>query len=547
MAAKQVGFGMEVRQQMLEGVNLLADAVEVTLGPKGKTVLIEKSFGSPLATKDGVTVAKEVDLADKTRNVAAQMLREVASKTGKVAGDGTTTATVLARAIFREGLKLVSAGHDPMSIKRGIDKSVKAVVEKLAKDTKKINGREEMKQVASISANNDEVIGNLIANAMEKVGREGAITVEEAKGLETSVDVVEGLQFDKGYISPYFVTSQDTMEAVLDRPYILLHEKKISSMKDLLPILEKIAQSGENLLIIAEEVEGEALAALVLNKIRGVLRVAAVKAPAFGDRRKAMLEDIAVLTGGQFVSEDLGVQLEKLTLKDLGRADRVAITKDSCTIIGGQGKKKDIEGRIKQIRVQIEETTSDYDREKLEERLAKLQGGVAVIRVGAATELEMKEKKARIDDALHATRAALEEGVMPGGGVAYLRGQEALKKLDLPEAEQVGVRIVEKALEAPLRSIIRNAGREETVLLDKVKEKKGSFGYNALTDTLEDLLKAGVLDPTKVVRVGLQNATSVAGLMLTTESVIVEKPKKKKKKAGGHAGHAHGGDEDWDM
>jgi len=545
MAAKEIGFGMEARQLMLEGVNMLADAVEVTLGPKGKTVLIEKSFGSPLATKDGVTVAKEIDLAEKTKNIGAQMLREVASKTGKVAGDGTTTATVLARAIFREGLKLVSAGHDPMSIKRGIDKAVAAVAAQLTKETKKIQGRAEIQQVAAISANNDALIGDLVADAMERVGREGAITVEEAKGLETSVEIVEGMQFDKGYISPYFVTSPETMEAVLERPLILLHEKKISSMKDLLPLLEKIAQSGETLLIIAEDVDGEALATLVLNKIRGTLRVAAVKAPAFGDRRKAMLGDIAALTGGQLISEEIGLTLDKATQKDLGRADRIVIDKENCTIIGGHGKKKEIEARIKQIRTQLEDTTSDYDREKLEERLAKLHGGVAVIRVGAATELEMKEKKARIDDALHATRAALEEGVLPGGGVAYLRAQKALAGVAANEEEASGVRIVEKALEAPLRSIIRNAGHEDTVVIDKIKAKTGAFGFNALTEQLEDLMKAGVIDPTKVARVALQNAASVASLMLTTESVIVDKPKKKKKKAG-HAGHAHGGDdEDW--
>ncbi len=542
MAAKDVEFGMEARQQMLEGANLLADAVEVTLGPKGKTVLIEKSFGSPLATKDGVTVAKEIDLPSKIANLGAQMIKEVAAKTGKVAGDGTTTATVLARAIFREGLKLVSAGHDPMSIKRGIDKAVKSVTDELTKQSKKIKGREELKQVAAISANNDALIGELIADAMERVGHEGAITVEEAKGLETSVEVVEGLQFDKGYISPYFVTSPETMEATLDKPLILIHEKKISSMKDLLPVLEKIAQSGESLLIIAEDVDGEALATLVLNKIRGTLRVAAVKAPAFGDRRKAMLGDIAVLTGGKLVTEELGVTLEKIGVSDLGRAERVAIDKESCTIIGGKGKKKDIEGRIAQIRTQIEESTSDYDREKLEERLAKLHGGVAVIRVGAATEAEMKEKKARIDDALHATRAAREEGVLPGGGIAYLRCQEILKNLDVTEEESRGVQIIEKALEAPFRSIVRNTGSEETVVIDQVKGKKGSFGFNALTEQLEDLMKAGVIDPTKVARVALQNAASVAGLMLTTESVIVEKPKKKKRAAA-----APGGGADWDM
>ena len=528
MAAKVVRFGEEARAKVLRGVNVLADAVTVTLGPRGRNVVMEKSWGAPTVTKDGVTVAKEIELSDKFENMGAQMVKEVASKTSDVAGDGTTTATVLARAIFTEGAKLVAAGHDPMSLKRGIDKAVPVVIEALKKASKETKGRDEIAQVGTVSANGDRTIGDMIAEAMEKVGKEGVITVEEAKGLETTLDVVEGMQFDRGYLSPYFVTDPDRMEAVLEEAYILIHEKKISSMKDLLPLLEQVARAGKPLLVIAEEAEGEALATLVVNKIRGTFSCCAVKAPGFGDRRKAMLEDIAILSGGRLIAEELGLKLENVALKDLGRCKRVVVDKDNTTLIDGAGKRGDIEGRIKQIRAQIEETTSDYDREKLQERLAKLVGGVAVIRVGAATEVEMKEKKARVEDAMHATRAAVEEGIVPGGGVALLRAQAALDALKLPDEEMVGVRIVRLALVEPLRWIARNAGADGSVVLEKVRDGKAAFGFNAQTETYEDLLKAGIIDPTKVVRTALQNAASVAGLMLTTEAMVAEKPKEEK-------------------
>ncbi|TMB53642.1 MAG: chaperonin GroEL [Deltaproteobacteria bacterium] len=528
MAAKVVRFGEEARAKVLRGVNVLADAVTVTLGPRGRNVVMEKSWGAPTVTKDGVTVAKEIELSDKFENMGAQMVKEVASKTSDVAGDGTTTATVLARAIFTEGAKLVAAGHDPMSLKRGIDKAVPVVIEALKKASKETKGRDEIAQVGTVSANGDRTIGDMIAEAMEKVGKEGVITVEEAKGLETTLDVVEGMQFDRGYLSPYFVTDPDRMEAVLEDAYILIHEKKISSMKDLLPLLEQVARAGKPLLVIAEEAEGEALATLVVNKIRGTFSCCAVKAPGFGDRRKAMLEDIAILSGGRLIAEELGLKLENVGLKELGRCKRVVVDKDNTTLIDGAGKRGDIEGRIKQIRAQIEETTSDYDREKLQERLAKLVGGVAVIRVGAATEVEMKEKKARVEDAMHATRAAVEEGIVPGGGVALLRAQAALDALKLPDEEMVGVRIVRLALVEPLRWIARNAGADGSVVLEKVRDGKAAFGFNAQTETYEDLLKAGIIDPTKVVRTALQNAASVAGLMLTTEAMVAEKPKEEK-------------------
>ncbi len=526
MAAKIVKFSQEARDKILHGVNILADAVTVTLGPRGRNVILEKSFGAPNVTKDGVTVAKEIELADKFENMGAQMVKEVASKTSDVAGDGTTTATVLARAIFTEGIKMVAAGHDPMTLKRGIDKAVSAVVAELKAMSKPTKEKKEIAQVGTISANNDPTIGDIIAEAMEKVGKEGVITVEEAKSLDTQLEVVEGMQFDRGYLSPYFVTDPDRMEAVLEDAYVLIHEKKISAMKDLLPLLEQVARSGKPLLIIAEEVEGEALATLVVNKIRGTLHCCAVKAPGFGDRRKAMLEDIAILTGGRMIAEELGLKLENVGLKDLGRAKRIVVDKDNTTIIDGAGKKADIEGRIKQIRAQIEETTSDYDREKLQERLAKLVGGVAVIRVGAATEVEMKEKKARVEDAMHATRAAVEEGIVPGGGVALLRAQAALESLKLDnEEQQAGVRIVLRALEEPLRWIARNAGADGSVVVEKVKSGKGPYGFNAATEEYEDLMKAGIIDPTKVVRTAIQNAASVAGLLLTTEAMVAEKPK----------------------
>jgi chaperonin GroEL len=528
MAAKEVRFSEEARSRVLRGVNLLADAVTVTLGPRGRNVCLEKSWGAPTVTKDGVTVAKEIQLEDKFENMGAQMVKEVASKTSDVAGDGTTTATVLSRAIFSEGLKLVAAGHDPMSIKRGIDKAVEKVVEELKELSKPTRDRDEISQVGTISANNDKTIGDIIAQAMDKVGKEGVITVEEAKGLETTLELVEGMRFDRGYLSPYFVTDPERMECVYEDVYLLIHEKKISNMKDLLPILENVAKSGKPFLIIAEEVEGEALATLVVNKIRGTLKCVAVKAPGFGDRRKAMLEDIAILTGGKMIAEELGLKLENVTLKDLGQAKRIIVDKDNTTVVEGAGKKSAIEGRIAQIRTQIEETTSDYDREKLQERLAKLAGGVAVIKVGAATEVEMKEKKARVEDALHATRAAVEEGIVPGGGVALIRAGALLANLRLSEDEKVGVRVVQKALEEPLRWIATNAGADGSVALDKVKNGKGAYGFNAVTEDFEDLVKAGIIDPTKVVRTALQNAASVAGLLITTEAMIAEKPEKKK-------------------
>jgi len=528
MAAKLVKFGEDARAKVLRGVNVLADAVTVTLGPRGRNVVLEKSWGAPTVTKDGVTVAKEIELPDKFENMGAQMVKEVASKTSDVAGDGTTTATVLARAIFTEGAKLVAAGHDPMSLKRGVDRAVTAVVEELKKLSKSTKGKDEIAQVGTVSANGDRPIGDMIAEAMEKVGKEGVITVEEAKSLDTQLEVVEGMQFDRGYSSPYFVTDPERMEAVLEDAYVLIHEKKISVMKDLLPLLEQISRAGKPLLVIAEEVEGEALATLVVNKIRGTLQCCAVKAPGFGDRRKAMLEDIAILTGGRMIAEELGLKLENVGLKELGRCKRVVVDKDNTTLIDGAGKKPDIEGRIKQIRAQIEETTSDYDREKLQERLAKLVGGVAVIRVGAATEVEMKEKKARVEDAMHATRAAVEEGIVAGGGVALLRARSALDTLKLDDEEQAGVNIVRRALEEPLRWIARNAGQDGSVVLEKVREAKGAFGFNAQTEEYEDLIKAGIIDPTKVVRTALQNAASVAGLLLTTEAMVAEKPKEEK-------------------
>jgi len=531
--AKEILFDVRAREAILKGVNTLADAVKVTLGPKGRNVVIEKSFGSPTITKDGVTVAKEIELENKFENMGAQMVKEVASRTSDVAGDGTTTATVLAQAIFREGSKLVAAGNNPMEIKRGIEKAVIAIVEELKKLSKPTKDHKEIAQVGIISANGDTTIGNIIAEAMEKVGKEGVITVEEAKGLETTLDVVEGMQFDRGYLSPYFVTDPERMEVVLEDPYILIHEKKISSMKDLLPLLEQVARAGKPLLIIAEEVEGEALATLVVNKLRGTLNAAAVKAPGFGDRRKAMLEDIATLTGGRLIAEDLGIKLESVTLKDLGRAKRVTVDKDNTTIVDGGGKKSDIEARVKQIRAQIEETTSDYDREKLQERLAKLVGGVAVINVGAATETEMKEKKARVEDALHATRAAVEEGIVPGGGVAYLRALSVLDKLKVDGGEKFGVDIIRKSLEEPIRWIAQNGGWEGSIVVNKVKEGEGAFGFNAATGQYEDLLKAGVIDPTKVSRFALQNASSVASLMLTTEAMVAERPKDEKESSAG--------------
>jgi chaperonin GroEL len=527
MPAKMVKFSEEAREKVLHGVNILADAVTVTLGPKGRNVVLEKSFGAPTVTKDGVTVAKEIELEDKFENMGAQMVKEVASKTSDVAGDGTTTATVLARAIYTEGMKMVAAGHDPMTLKRGIDLAVEAVVGDLKNLSKQTKDRKEIAQVGTISANNDATIGEIIAEAMEKVGKEGVITVEEAKSLETKLEVVEGMQFDRGYLSPYFVTDAERMEARVEDAYILIHEKKISVMKDLLPILESIAKTSKPLLLVAEEIEGEALATLVVNKIRGTLQCVAVKAPGFGDRRKAMLEDIAILTGGKCIAEELGVKLENLTLQDLGRAKRIVVDKDNTTIIDGAGKKADIEGRIKQIRAQIEETTSDYDREKLQERLAKMVGGVAVIRVGAATEVEMKEKKARVEDALHATRAAVEEGVVPGGGVALIRASSALENLRGKEEEKVGINIIRKALDEPARWIAKNAGHEGSVVIDKIRSNKGAYGFNAAKEEFEDLMKAGIIDPTKVVRSALQNAASVAGLLLTTECVVAEKPEKK--------------------
>jgi chaperonin GroEL len=533
---KEVKYDQDARTKLLAGVDGLANAVKVTLGPQGRNVIIEKSFGSPTVTKDGVTVAKEIEFEDRFENMGAQMVKEVASKTSDVAGDGTTTATVLAQAIYREGAKLVVAGMNPMELKRGIDLAVSTISKTLSKLSKPTRDTSEIAQVGTISANNDETIGAIIAEAMNKVGREGVITVEEGKSLETELDVVEGMQFDRGYLSPYFVTNPEAMEVSLEEPLILLHEKKISNMKDLLPLLEQVARQGRPLLIVAEDIDGEALATLVVNKIRGTLNVAAVKAPGFGDRRKAMLQDMAILTGGQVIAEELGLKLENVTVKDLGKAKSIVIDKDNTTVIDGAGAKKDIEGRCQEIRAQVEETSSDYDREKLSERLAKLVGGVAVVKVGAATESEMKEKKARVEDALHATRAAVEEGIVPGGGVALIRAQSALDKLDVEGEQKAGVSIVRKAIEAPLRYIAENAGVEGSIVVDKVKGLKGANGFNARTEVYEDLIKAGVIDPTKVVRASLQNAASVSGLLLTTEAMIAETPEE-----GGGGGGMPGG------
>jgi chaperonin GroEL len=535
--AKDIKYSQKAREAILKGVDTLADAVKVTLGPRGRNVVLEKSFGSPTITKDGVTVAKEIELEDRFENMGAQMVKEVASKTSDVAGDGTTTATVLAQSIYREGSKLVAAGVNPMAIKRGIEKAVEVVIEELKKLSKPTKDQEEIAQVGTISANNDSTIGNIIAEAMNKVGKEGVITVEEAKSMETTLEIVEGMQFDRGYLSPYFVTDPEKMQVTLNNPYILLNEKKISNMKDMIPVLEQIAKMGRPLIIIAEDVEGEALATLVVNKLRGTLQCAAVKAPGFGDRRKAMLDDIAILTGGKVISEDLGLKLENVSLNDLGTAKTVSIDKDNTTIVDGGGSRKDLEGRVKQIRAQVDETTSDYDREKLQERLAKLIGGVAVINVGAATETEMKEKKARVEDALNATRAAVEEGIVPGGGVALLRAAVGLAKTKLEGEEQSGLNIVGRALEEPLRQIANNAGAEGSVVVEKVRSGKGaSFGYNAETGDFEDLMKAGIIDPTKVTRFALQNAASVAALLLTTEAMVAEKPKEREDMPAGMGG-----------
>ena len=542
MAAKELHFNVDARAALKRGVDQLAEAVKVTLGPRGRNVVIDKKFGAPTITKDGVTVAKEIELSDPLENMGAQMVKEVATKTSDIAGDGTTTATVLAQAIFREGLKNVTAGANPMAIKRGIDVAVQAVVDELKKISVPTTGKKEIAQVGAISANNDTEIGNLIAEAFDKVGKDGVITVEEAKGLETNLETVEGMQFDRGYVSPYFVTDPEKMEAVLEDAFILIHDKKVSSMKDLLPVLEKVAQQGKPLLIIAEDVEGEALATLVVNKLRGTLKVCAVKAPGFGDRRKAMLQDIAVLTNGQVISEEVGFKLENAVVTDLGRAKRIVIDKDNTTIIDGSGAEDKIQGRIKEIRVAIDSSTSDYDKEKLQERLAKLSGGVAVINVGAATEAEMKEKKARVEDALHATKAAAEEGIVPGGGVAFIRAQRALKGLKLDADEQIGVDIIRRSIEEPIRMIVQNAGGEGSIVVEKVRASKDdAFGYNALTDTYENLVQAGVIDPTKVTRTALQNAASIAGLLLTTEALIVEKKEKEAPHAGGPPGGGMGG------
>src|SRR5438105_2186260 len=537
--AKQIVHGEDSRQAILRGVNMLADAVKITLGPKGRNVVLDKKFGSPLITKDGVTVAKEIELKEPLENMGAQMVKEVASKTSDVAGDGTTTATVLAQAIFREGVKTVAAGANPMAVKRGIERAVEAAVEKIKELSKPVKG-EMIAQVATVSANNDSTIGNIIAEAMKKVGKDGVITVEEAKAIETTLDVVEGMQFDRGYLSPYFVTDPDRMECVTENALMLIAEEKISTMKDLLPVLEQVAKMGRPLLIIAEDIEGEALATLVVNKLRGTLQVAAVKAPGFGDRRKAMLEDLAVLTGGQCITEDLGIKLENVKLDDLGRAKRVTIDKENTTVVEGDGKQADIQGRVNQIRRQIEETTSDYDREKLQERLAKLAGGVAVINVGAATETEMKEKKARVEDAMHATRAAVEEGIVPGGGVALARCVSALDSLKLESGEKFGVDIIRRSLEEPARWIAQNGGWEGSIVINRIREGKGGYGFNAATGNYEDLLAAGVIDPTKVSRTALQNASSVASLMLTTEAMVAEKPKEEKE-GGASAGGPHMG------
>ena len=525
MSAKEIKYDMKGRESIMKGIDTLANAVKVTLGPKGRNVILEKSWGSPTITKDGVTVAKEIELEDKFENMGAQMVKEVASKTSDVAGDGTTTATLLAQSIYREGAKLVSAGVNPMSLKRGIEKAVETVVKELAAMSNPTKEQQEISQVGTISANNDQTIGNIIAEAMAKVGKEGVITVEEAKSMETTLEIVEGMQFDRGYLSPYFVTNAEKMEVSLEEPYILLHEKKISNMKDMVPLLEQIAKMGKPLMIIAEDIEGEALATLVVNKLRGTLKVAAVKAPGFGDRRKAMLEDIAILAGGKVISEDLGLKLETVNINDLGSAKTINIDKDNTTIVDGAGSRNDLEGRVKQIRTQIDDTTSDYDREKLQERLAKLIGGVAVINVGAATEPEMKEKKARVEDALNATRAAVEEGIVPGGGIAFIRCIEPLSKMKLEGDEQLGINIVKRAIEEPIRQIANNAGMEGSVVVEKVKSEKGAYGLNAETGKYEDLIKAGIIDPTKVSRFALQNAASISGLMLTTEAMVAEKPK----------------------
>jgi len=541
MAAKQLLFDEAARHKVLRGVELLSKAVKVTLGPKGRNVVIDKKFGSPTVTKDGVTVAKEVELPDPYENMGAQMVKEVASKTSDAAGDGTTTATVLAEAIYKEGLKNVTAGSNPIFLKRGIDKAVEAAIAELGKISKRVNDREEIRQVATVSANWDDKIGNIIADAMDKVGKDGTITVEENKSIETTLDVVEGMQFDKGYLSPYFATNMEAQEAILEDCYVLIHEKKIANLQEFLPLLQLVAKSGKQLLVIAEEVEGEALAALVVNKIRGTINVCAVKAPGFGDRRKAMLEDIAILTGGRCITDDLGLKLENLQISDLGRAKRIVVDKENTTIVEGSGKSSEIQGRVKQIRRQIEETTSDYDREKLQERLAKLAGGVAVINVGASTEVEMKEKKARVEDALHATRAAVEEGIVPGGGVALLRTAKAIDSLKLEGDEAIGAQIVRRAIESPIRMLCANAGVEGAVVVGQIASNKGSYGYNVATGEYEDLVKAGVVDPTKVTRTALQNAASVAGLLLTTECMITEIPEKKEAPAAGGHGHGPGG------
>lgn len=536
MSAKMLIFGDDASQELLKGVTILTEAVRSTLGPRGRNVILDKSFGSPVVTKDGVTVAKEIELENKWQNMGAQMVKEVASKTSDVAGDGTTTATVLAYAIYKEGLKFVAAGHNPMDLKRGIDRGVEIVVEELKKMSKDCRDKKEISHVGTISANGDTTIGKIIADAMDKVGKEGVITVEEAKGIETVLEHVEGMQFDRGYISPYFITNAEKMEAVLEDPYILIHEKKLSVMKDLIPVLEAVARAGKPLLIIAEEVEGEALATLVVNKIRGTLQCCAVKAPGFGDRRKAMLEDIAILTGGKMIAEELGIQLEKIQISDLGRAKKVIVDKENTTIVEGAGKTSDIKGRIEQIKAQIKETTSDYDREKLQERLAKLSGGVAVIRVGAVTEAEMKEKKGRVEDALHATRAAVEEGIVTGGGVALLRCQKALETAKVPDEQKLGIQILKKAIEEPMKWIANNAGLDGTIVVEEVKKHEGNYGYNAATEKYGDLVEDGVIDPTKVVRIAIQNAASVAGLMLTTTCMITEKPEKKEPKMPGGGG-----------
>ena len=540
MAAKQISYGVDARERVLQGVTKLSKAVRATLGPKGRTVVLAKSWGSPTVTKDGVTVAKEIELPDRYENLGAQMVKEVASKTSDVAGDGTTTATILAEGIFAEGLRNVTAGANSMDIKRGIDAAAVAVVEGLRAQSNPVKDRKAISQVATISANNDTSIGDIIADAMERVGKDGTITVEEAKSIETTLEVVEGMQFDRGYLSPYFVTDQENMEAILEDAYILIHEKKLSNMKDMLPLLEKVSTTGKSLLVLAEDVEGEALATFVVNKVRGTLRAAAVKAPGYGDRRKSMLEDIAVLTGGRVISEDLGIKLEGVELADLGVAKRIVIDKDNTTVIEGAGSSKDIQGRVGQIRRQIEDTTSDYDREKLQERLAKLAGGVAVVNVGAATETEMKERKARVEDALHATRAAVEEGVVPGGGVALLRTIDRLEKArgSVKGDQKTGVEILRRAIEAPLRQIAENAGAEGSLVVQRVLEEKGGFGYNARTEAYEDLVKSGVVDPTKVVRTAMENASSIAGLLLTTEALITEKPEEEEP-AAGHGGHGH--------